>query len=113
MCVCFGFKYRFSGWFYSYLGKEEERLSSYHDHGMIAHHHDHIMLLLAAACDDAANTHSHRQKRGSHIRQKRGAHVGLVGGVGALPVHEVGDKEEGGRVVGVEESGGQALASRD
>ncbi len=55
------------------------------------------------------------RRRCSHLslRRKRGAHVGLVGGVGARPVCEVGDKEEGGLVVvGVEEedSGGQALA---
>jgi hypothetical protein len=46
------------------------------------------MLLVAAARDDAANTLSSHQKRGSHIRHKRGAHVGLVCGVGARPVRE-------------------------
>ncbi len=36
------------------------------------------------------------------MSRKRGADVGLVGGVGARPVSEVGDKG-----VGVEDSGGQ------
>jgi hypothetical protein len=84
------------------------------------------LSLLAAHADGAANTHKthkrHRQKTrlsGSRlIRRKRGAHVGLVGGVGARPVREVGNEEDSscGRVaaVGVEEdSGGQALAPRD
>jgi hypothetical protein len=54
------------------------------------------------------------KKRGSRmVRRKRSVHVGLVGGVGARPVREVGDKEEGWRVVGVEDSGGQALAPWD
>jgi hypothetical protein len=59
------------------------------------------------------------------IRRKRGAHVGLVGGVGALPVREVGVEKSrsGGRVVvvvGVDvdvdhtnNRSGQALAPRD
>ncbi len=47
------------------------------------------------------------------LLSKHGAHVGLVCGVGARPVREVGDKDEGRRVVGVEYSCGQALAPRD
>jgi hypothetical protein len=59
------------------------------------------------------------------IRRERGAHAGLVGGVGARPVREVGDEEEEGwraaavvvvvAVLGVEEEDGcgQALAPRD
>ncbi len=67
---------------------------------------------MLAAHDGAAKTHTDRhikqppKKRGSRISRKRGAHVGLVGGVGARPVREVGNKEEGWRVVGVEDSCG-------
>jgi hypothetical protein len=93
-------------------------------------------LAAHAHSDGTANAHTHRRTHRQTkpppkprpsgrsrlslrlIRRKRGAHVGLVGGVGARPVREVGDKDEegGGRVVvvGVEEdSCGQALAPRD
>ncbi len=47
-----------------------------------------------------------RPKRSREIRRKRGAHAGLVGGVGARPVGEVGVEKKssgGGVVLGVGE----------
>jgi hypothetical protein len=88
------FWYRFSVWFYSSLGKEEEALIII------------TLLLLLLAAEAARPTHKYiklPQKKGcSRMSRKRGADVGLVGGVGARPVSEVGDKG-----VGVEDSGGQ------